>query len=75
MPECNKLGKCSYCAENLASMPLTARMVEYNYCHNLVEECARYQLFKSLGDAFVPRDLPPSDTERAESIIRSALAQ
>ena len=72
MAECIKFGECSYCAENLARMPLTAKMVEYNYCHNLVEECARYKLFKSLGDAFVPRDLPPSDTDRAEDIIRNA---
>lgn len=72
MAECSKLGKCSYCAENLARMPLTAKLVEHNYCHNLVEECARYQLFKSLGDAFVPADLPPSDTDRAMAIIRDA---
>ncbi len=55
-------------------MPLTAKLVEHNYCHNHVEECARYQLFKTLGDAFVPADLPPSDTERAGEILRSAQA-
>ncbi len=74
MAECNKFGTCSYCAENLANMPLTAKLVQHNYCHNLVEECARYKLFTSLGDSFVPRDLPPSDIERAENIIRSSRA-
>ncbi len=74
MAECSKFGECSYCADNLANLPLTAKLVQHNYCYNLVEECARYRLFTSLGASSVPVDLPPSDTGRAEEIIRNGLA-
>jgi hypothetical protein len=64
------LAKCRYFIDNLRNSPSTAAMVQNNYCRNKFTECARFVAFEKLGEARVPRDLSPSETERVETLIK-----
>ena len=47
-------------------------MLKNRYCRGVNTECARYRVFKALGKAHVPDDLPPNDQERAGLILAAA---
>lgn len=69
MSECINYTKCRFFIENLKNSPSTAAMVQSNYCKHKFDECARYMVYQALGEAFIPVDLSPSDTEQAREII------
>ena len=71
MSECVNYEKCRYFIENLKNSPSTAALVQTSYCKNTFEACARYMVYKSLGESKMPGDLSPSQTDRALQLIKA----
>lgn len=69
MSECINYSRCRFFVENLKNSPSTSAMIQSTYCKNKFTECARYMIFDSLDESFIPYDLFPSETEIAENII------
>jgi hypothetical protein len=46
-----------------------ADLVKEHYCHQHFDQCARYRVLKALGPDQVPKDLYPSQHERAELLL------
>jgi len=72
MTECVNYEKCRYFIDNMKNSPSTATLVQNSYCRHSFEACARYMIYKALGEAKMPRDLSPSETERAEQLIKGS---
>jgi hypothetical protein len=53
----------------MSNMPSTAALTQSTYCKNNHTACARYRVYRALGETAVPSDLSPSESERAEKII------
>jgi len=66
--ECERLEKCPFFQEKMPNMPATAEIMKKNYCKTDPSKCARYIVFKALGQ--VPIDLWPYEIERAKEIIK-----
>lgn len=71
MAECVNFSKCRFFVENMKNSPSTSTMIQHSYCKGKFQECARYMVFAKLGEGHVPADLSPSETERAEVILKS----
>jgi hypothetical protein len=69
MAQCDGFDNCSYFTEFMGNMPSTAALTQSNYCKNNFAECARYRIWKTIGEAAVPADLSPSESEQADKII------
>ena len=69
MPVCEGFEKCTFFKEHMASMPSTAALSQSAFCKSNFSECARYRVFKTLGETAVPSDLSPSESARADRII------
>ena len=69
MPVCESFDKCTFFNDQMGDLPSTAAMTQSNYCKNNYTACARYRIFHTLGEAAVPADLSPSESERADKII------
>ena len=55
--------------DKLAAMPSFAENLKTKYCHGDNTICARYIVFKALGQPKVPADLYPNQEDRAKQII------
>lgn len=69
MAQCEGFDNCSYFKVFMSNMPSTAALTQSNYCKNNFTECARYRIWKALGEAAVPADLSPSESDKADKII------
>lgn len=72
MANCEGFDTCIYFKEFMGNMPSTAALTQSNYCKNNFTECARYRIWKALGDTAVPPDLSPSESEKADKIIANS---
>lgn len=72
MADCECLPQCPFFNDLLADTPATADMMKKRYCRGAFEKCARYKVFKAKGREFVPKNLFPNMTDKAEQIINSA---
>ncbi len=69
MKDCELLTKCLYFNDKLKNMPTASEMVKNMYCRWHYEECARYRVAMVLGTEYVPPDLFPPETERADKLL------
>ena len=67
--ECENLSVCPFFNDKLPNMPAMANLLKKRYCRGDFTKCARYIVFKALGREKVPRDLWPSEIERAQKIL------
>lgn len=72
MTVCEGFEKCTFFKEHMGSLPSTAALAQANFCKKDYLECARYRVYKELGETSVPSDLSPSEKERADQIIAAA---
>ncbi|MBI5657569.1 MAG: hypothetical protein HZC44_12450, partial [Geobacter sp.] len=54
MTECVNYEKCRYFIDNMKNSPSTATLVQNSYCRHSFEACARYMIYKALGEAKMP---------------------
>ena len=72
MPDCELLGTCIFFNDQMAEMPSMSTIIKERYCRGSNVHCARHMMVRVLGRDSVPRDLYPSQTERAEGLIDAA---
>lgn len=72
MPVCEGFETCMFFKNHMGTMPSTAALTQSNYCKNNFTECARYRVYKALGEAAVPSNLSPSESALADKIIAAA---
>jgi hypothetical protein len=69
MADCECLPKCPFFNDRMENMPAMADLMKKRFCQGNWSSCARYMVFKGKGREFVPSDMFPSETERAEEIL------
>ena len=70
--DCEKLPTCIFFNDQMDGMPAVAELLKNQYCRSGFSACARYRVATRLGASAVPKDLFPSDTARADALLRSA---
>lgn len=70
--DCECLPTCPFFNDQMAEMPSMAEIIKQRYCRSSNVHCARHMVFRALGRPAIPRDLYPSQVERAEEIINAA---
>ena len=73
MAECENLGKCDFFHDKMKDMPATSALMKTRYCLENPTGCARYIIAKKLGREMVPKDLFPSQKNKAENILRNSI--
>lgn len=68
MADCELVATCPFFNDQMAEMPSMAGIIKERYCRGSSTLCARHMVFRSLGRAAVPKDLYPSQIERADEI-------
>lgn len=68
MANCEKMEKCLFFNDKLASRPASAEMYKNAYCRGDKTKCARYRV--SQAGAVVPMDLYPNQIEKAEAFLK-----
>lgn len=68
MPDCEKLIKCPFFNDKMASKPASAEMYKVKFCHGDKMQCARYQV--GFNGIDVPSDLFPNQNDKASSLIK-----
>jgi len=64
------MNSCPYYDTDLMkAFPSMLEKRQREYCKGDNSKCARYIVFKELGEKHVPRDLLPIDVERARAIL------
>ena len=71
MKECELLETCVFINDYLSSLPSQIAMLKRQYCHSDYQKCARYKLAQLIDREKVPRDLDPTEHERAEQLLNS----
>ena len=51
-------------------MPPMLELFKRKYCLTDKSNCARYHIFKALGEDLIPEDLYPNEREKVEEILR-----
>ena len=67
--DCQCLLTCPFFNDQMADMPAMSDVIKARYCTGDSAPCARFQVYQALGRPAVPRDLYPSEVERAREII------
>ncbi len=75
MADCELLKGCLFFNDRMAKTPAVADMMKNAYCRGDNGRCARYMVFRKLGQPAVPPDLPPNDVGRAVKIISGESAR
>ncbi|MFA5423966.1 MAG: hypothetical protein WC374_08930 [Phycisphaerae bacterium] len=71
MPDCECLGSCPYFENGVAKeIDVIAQVRQQEYCKADFSKCARYMVFKAIGEGNVPRDLLPFQVDRAKELIK-----
>ena len=60
MADCECLPTCPFFNDQMADMPSMSEIIKH---------CARHMVFRTLGRPAIPKDLYPSQVERAEELI------
>jgi hypothetical protein len=70
MLNCKLLEHCPFFHDETSGMPLTARELKKRYCKaGSYHACARYVVFKKLGNEKIPADLFPNQQDRLTEIL------
>ena len=70
MPDCECLKDCLYFKSAIFDEIDGMREIrQQKYCKGDNSTCARYMIFKALGKEYVPKNLLPSQVEKAKEII------
>ncbi|MDO9391566.1 MAG: hypothetical protein Q7U71_07330 [bacterium] len=69
MPDCECLAACPFFNDKMADMPSMAGIFKNKYCKGDFQSCARYMVFKKLGEGHTPEDLFPNQLSRAQDLI------
>jgi len=72
---CERLTGCPYYGENTPIYNGTGTTYRKTYCEAGKTNCARYMVYAAVGPEFVPLDLYPTMTTRAEQIIAELTAK
>jgi len=68
MADCELLETCIFFNDQMAEMPSMSNIIKDRYCRGSNTQCARHIVFRVLGREAVPKDLYPSQVERADEI-------
>ncbi len=68
---CENLEKCPFYNDKMPIESALGRLYKKNFCETDKTKCARYQIAVTLGKGFVPTDLYPNMTAKAEEIINT----
>jgi len=69
---CEKLPTCIFFNDQMENMPAVAGLLKTRYCRGAFEQCARFRIAQELGGAAVPRDLFPTDSDKATTLLAAA---
>ena len=72
MALCEKHGDCPFYQNKMMCSSDVFDKNKELYCKNTFEICARYKVSVQLGDHYIPIDMFPDETDRAESLIKVA---
>jgi hypothetical protein len=67
---CDYCTQCTILTENGKEMPKLASLFKERYCTDQFDQCARYQVARSVGLNGVPELMLPSQVEWAQQIIK-----
>lgn len=67
MTACECLLNCCFFNDQMKSFPQTTDFFKNKYCLNSNKDCARYIVFKELGN--VPEELYPDEIEEAQVLL------
>lgn len=70
MRDCELLKQCPFFKDEKGEMPSTARYLKMRYCTGGdYYTCARYMVFRKIGQERVPSDLFPNQLDRLGEIL------
>ena len=69
MADCELINTCPFFNDQMADMPSMSNIIKDRYCKGSNTMCARHMVFRVLGRESVPKDLYPSQVERADEIL------
>jgi hypothetical protein len=70
MPHCEFIATCLFFNDKMSSgMPLTNKVFKEKYCGGINTKCARYIIFRALGEEGAPDDLFPNQISRIPEIF------
>ncbi len=72
MPVCEGFEKCTFFKEHMNNLQSAAALAQAHFCKKDYLECARYRVYKELGESSVPSDLSPNEKVRADEILAAA---
>ncbi|RPJ09128.1 MAG: hypothetical protein EHM28_02415 [Spirochaetaceae bacterium] len=69
MDTCELMHKCRFLNEKIADLPLVVHIMKKTFCTGSKGHCARYIIFRALGNDGLPPDLFPNHLYRAHEIL------
>lgn len=69
MADCELMTTCAFFNDQMADMPSMSNIIKERYCKGSNVMCARHMVFRVLGRDVVPKDLYPSQVERADELL------
>jgi hypothetical protein len=69
LADCELLSDCLFFNDRMETMPVTSELLKIRYCRGNNSRCARYILYLNLGRPRIPRDLYPTEMDRADDIL------
>lgn len=72
MANCELLDGCAFFNDRMADQPVTADLMKSRLCKIDNAECARYKVYRALGEEKVPPNLFPNQLDKASRIIEAA---
>lgn len=69
MGNCECLNGCPFFHDKMKDYDGLRKICKEQYCFSTYTDCARYQVYKQLGNDYMPKDLYPNMYERAAKII------
>ena len=71
MAQCEKLATCPFYQGKMNIESAIGKIYRRKYCEGDKTNCARYKVATALGKKFVPLDLYPNMTDRANKILQN----
>ena len=72
MSLCDKRDDCLFFNSQMKTIPVFYDEIREAYCRKDYTKCARYMIYNQLGSHYVPVDMLPEETGRAEALIKEA---
>ncbi|QOR34651.1 hypothetical protein IMX26_14415 [Clostridium sp. 'deep sea'] len=70
MAQCEKFAACPFYQGKMNIESAIGKIYRRKYCEGDKTNCARYKVATALGKKFVPLDLYPNMTDRANKILQ-----